>query len=328
MSVLRPELDWQWHLVRQLDELGPTVRPRYLPDPAGLAQVSGSRLLDAEFLRAAIMRARPAEPTTGDGSRDDDPRIGVSRMSRLYCAALNCVALAGLANGVGIDLSPGRYSVTFDNNVPSRVSIGPEYEGREVLRCAERPTSWPVSGPVVATLDELREYVYTNLYAHNLGLLFTAATRMVNVPERLLWTNAAEWVAVLMDAAIEYLDPSSAAPFVADCQALLAADSLPGTAGHNPLRGLVEWLPYDGGEPAHGIQTRHLCCMLYQHSDRHGRLCQNCPLLPLPDRAALVRERRGTGMVGSGGPAEQRCVEVGRDRIARATRKRSRGYTV
>lgn len=324
MAVLRPELDWRWHLARQLDELGPMVRSRYVPEPAGLTQVSGARMLEDEFLRAAIMRARPAEPATGDESRDDDPRIAVSRMSRLYCAALNSVALAGLANGVGIDLSPGRYSVMFTNDAPSLVSIGPEYAGREVLRCAERPTSWPVDGPVVATLDELREYVYTNLYARNLGLLFAAATRIVNVPERLLWTNAAEWVAIPMDAAVEYLDPVGAAPFVADCRALLTEDSVPGLAGPNPLRGRVEWLPYDDGEPRHGIQTRHLCCLVYLHTDRHGRLCQNCPLLPLPDRAALVRERRGVGMATRGGPAEQRCVEVGRNRVALATRKRQR----
>lgn len=322
MAVLRPELDWRWHLARQLDELGPVVRSRYVLEPAGAARVSGARLLEDQFLRAAIMRARPAEPARGDGSRDEDPRICVSRMSRLYCAALTSIALAGLANGVGIDLSPGRYSVIFKDNAPALVSIGPEYDGGKVLRCAERPTSWPVGGPVVGTLNELREYTFTNLYARNLGLLFAAATRMVHVPERLLWTNAAEWVAIPMDAAVEYLDPAGAAPFVADCRVLLTSDALPGLAGPNPLRGRVEWLPYDGGEPRNGIQTRHLCCLVYLHTDRHGRLCQNCPLLPLPDRAALVRERRGVGMSRPGGPAEQRCVEVGRGRVALATRKR------
>lgn len=87
------------------------VRSRYVPEPAGLTQVSGARMLEDEFLHAAIMRA------------------------------LSSVALAGLANGVGIDLSPGRYSVMFNNDAPSLVSIGAEYAGREVLRCAERPTS-------------------------------------------------------------------------------------------------------------------------------------------------------------------------------------------
>jgi hypothetical protein len=318
-------VDWRWHLARQLDELGPMVRPRFVAEADGAEQVSGTRLLDAEFLRAAIARARPAELVPGNEWRDDDPRIGVSRMSRLYCASLSCVAFVGLANGVGIDLSPDRYRVIFRNNAPSLVTIGPEYEGREVLRCAERPTAWPVDGPVVETLDELREYVWNNLYARNLAPMFTTATELVNVPERLLWTNAAEWVATVMDVATIFLDSAGAAPFVADCQTLLATDTLPGLAGPNPLRGRLEWLPYDGAEPRQGIQTRHLCCLVYQHTDRDGRLCQNCPLLPLPDRAALVRERHGAGVNKQGdGPAEQRCVEVGRDRVRLAARRRER----
>jgi ferric iron reductase protein FhuF len=169
----------------------------------------------------------------------------------------------------------------------------------------------------------LREYVWTNLYARNLGSMFAAATEMVNVPERLLWTNAAEWVATMMDLAIEFLDPARAAPFVADCRALLELEALPGLTGPNPLRDRMEWLPYDGGEPRQGIQTRQLCCLVYLHTDRGGRLCQCCPLLPLPDRAALVRERRWAGVTKPGGPAEQRCVEVGRHRVRLATRKSS-----
>jgi ferric iron reductase protein FhuF len=322
MAASRPELDWRWQLVRQLDELGPMVRRRYVPEPGGLEHVTGDRLLEAEFLRASIMRARPAQPAPGEDSRDDDPRVGVSRMTRLYCAALSSVAFAGLANGVGIDLSPGRYTVVFNNNAPSLVTIRPDYEGREVLRCAERPTSWPVSGPVVATVEELREHVFTNLYSRNLAVLFAAATEMVNVPARLLWTNAAEWVATMMDIAIEFLDPDGAAPFVADCRALLEAETLPGRDGPNPLRGRLEWLPHDGGEPRHGIQTRHLCCLVYQHTDRGGRLCFNCPLLPLPDRAALIRARRWAGLGDPDGPAERRCIEVGRSRIELAARRR------
>jgi hypothetical protein len=122
------------------------VRSRYVPDPAGSTQVSGARL---RVPACGDHAGRPAEPATDDESRDDDPRIGVSRMSRLYCAALSSVALAGLANGVGIGLSPGRYSVMFDNDAPSLVSIGPEYTGREVLRCsARRPPAASLPGRV------------------------------------------------------------------------------------------------------------------------------------------------------------------------------------
>jgi hypothetical protein len=260
------------------------------------------------------------DPPGPENPKDRDPRICSSRMSRQYCAALTTVALAGLANGVGIDLSPARCRVVFRDDLPSRLALAPGYGADEVLWWARRPTSWPVSGPEVASIEELREHVWTNLYARNLGPLFAATVGMVRVPERLLWTNAAEWVAIVMDAAVDHLDPAAAAAVVAEGQALLEAESLPGFGGApNPLRGRLEWVPFadDRFGFRQGVQTRHLCCLVYLHTDRYGRLCQNCPLLPLPDRAALVRERQGVGMTHPGGPAEQRSIEVGLRRRAR-----------
>ncbi|TCO46471.1 ferric iron reductase [Actinocrispum wychmicini] len=296
-------MTWRWQLARQLDAMGPMTRGRYLPDPDLAPEpVPGERFLDSGFLCEAIARAQPT-------SQDADPRIGVSRMSRQYCAALTCVALVGLANGVGVDLSPGRVSVVFRDHLPSRIALRRGYRARHVLRCSDRPTRFPVTGPAVATVEQLREHVWTSLYARNLAPMFAAAVSLVNVPDRLLWTNAAEWVGVVMDAAIEYLPPALARPVVTECHALLDARTLPGLAG-NPMRGLVEWFAFDDKEPKQGIQTRHLCCLAYLHSDRAGRLCSNCPLLPLPDRAALVRERRGFGMVHPREPADA-AIETG-----------------
>lgn len=79
-----------------------------------------------------------------------------------------------------------------------------------MLRCSDSPTPWPVGGPAVATVEQLRDHVWSNLYRHNLGPLFATAVGMVNVPERLLWTNAAEWVAIMMDSAIDNLPPAGA----------------------------------------------------------------------------------------------------------------------
>jgi hypothetical protein len=198
------------------------------------------------------------------------------------------------------------------DNVPSRLALAPGYRDDEVLRCTPRPTTWPVSGPAVATVAQLRAHVWTNLYARNLRPLFAAIAEMVNVPERLLWTNAAEWVAIVMEAVVDHLPPAAAAAVIAEGRALLEADSLPGFAGApNPLRGRLHWVPFEDGQIRQEVQTRHLCCLVYLHTDRHGRLCQNCPLLPLPDRAALVRERQGLGMTKPGGPAELRSMEIG-----------------
>jgi hypothetical protein len=315
--------EWRRHLARQVKDLGPMTHGRYLPESdVAQEQISGEWLLDADYLRTAIARARPAvtDPPEPENPKDRDLRICSSRMSRQYCAALTTVALAGLANGVGIDLSPARCTVIFRDNLPSQLALAPAYRADEVLRCARRPTTWPVSGPAVASVEELREHVWTNLYARNLRPLFAAAVGTVKAPERLLWTNAAEWVAIVMDAAVDHLEPAAAAVVVAEGRALLEAESLPGFAGApNPLRGRLEWVPFDddGFGFRQGVQTRHLCCLVYLHTDRHGRLCQNCPFLPLSDRAALVRERRGMDILEHGGPAEQRSIEVGLRRRGR-----------
>src|SRR5439155_26755625 len=95
------------------------------------------------------------------------------------------------------------------------------------LRCRERPTTWSVDGPIVETLDELRAYVWRKLYAENLVPLFELAHEVTKVSPRLPWSNAAEWVTIVSNAADEYLGPQRSAPFVADRVALLDAPELP-----------------------------------------------------------------------------------------------------
>jgi hypothetical protein len=104
-------MNWRWHLARHIEATGALPHGRYVPDPDVTAGwIPAERLLEPEYLRNAIARARPAEP---QNRKDDDPRIGVSRMSRQYCAALTCIAVTGLANGAGIDLSPANCTFVF-----------------------------------------------------------------------------------------------------------------------------------------------------------------------------------------------------------------------
>ena len=148
-------------------------------------------------------------------------------------------------------------------------------------------------------------------------------------------TNAAEWVGMVRDAAIEYLTPEAGAPFVAECDALFDAESLPGVADTpNPLRDKLEWELV--GEPgsAEAVQTRKVCCLSYLLADRFGRLCGNCPYLPLEDRLALIHERHGVPMGNPGaratsGAAEQQAIQRGLERpsarqVLRALRRDGR----
>jgi hypothetical protein len=309
---------WEGSLVGELERLDRWLRGRFVPEPSATDEVvPATAYQDTDFLRAAIARAKfttMSPPLNPDGeSIAVDLRIAVSRFTRQYTASVSAIALTALANGVGIDMSAARCRVIVRSNIPF-LTVLDVSEG-EPLRCAERPTTWPVPGRELATLSELREFVWRKLYAENFAPLFARVLEVTKVAPNLCWTNAAEWVGIVSDAADEYLAPAEARPYYADRLALLAAASLPGVAGSNPLAGLLEWVPV--GDPAfpHGVQTRQICCVTYMLPDRLGRLCQNCGFLPVEDRAAMIRERHGKPMGTPGGPAEKRAVAVGRRKL-------------
>jgi ferric iron reductase protein FhuF len=309
-------------LVEQLAELRRWFEGRLVPEPGPSDEVvPAERYLDLDFLRAAIARAAstqpPAEHYVGElemaeDEADIDLRIAVSRFTRQYASSISAVALVALARGVGLDLSAPRCNMIVRSNIPFLVS--PNIREYEALRCAERPTTMPASGPIVGSVAELRGCVWRKLYAENFAPLFERARKVTKVSPRLMWTNAAEWVGLVSDAADEYLSPRAAAPFVDDRIGILDAPSLPGVAGPNPLKGLLEWSDPTSDLP-HGQHVRDVCCVTFYLPDRLGRLCESCPFLPAEDRLALVRERHGVPMGTPGGPAERRAIAVGLDKL-------------
>ena len=316
--VIQTRPAWHASLEGELERLNRWLRGRFVPEPAPTDEVvPATQYHDLDYLRAAISRGKfttMSPPMNADGeSVDVDLRIAVSRFTRQYSSSVSAVALTALANGVGLDCSAARCRVIIRANIPF-LTVLDVPEG-EPLRCAERRTTWPVEGREVATLRELREFVWQKLYAENLAPLFALTREVTKVATNLAWTNAAEWVANVSDAAQEYLTPVEAEPYYADRLALLDAATLPGIAGANPLRGLIDWLPYDAPDFPHGVQTRGICCVTYMLPDRLGRLCQNCGFLPLQDRVDLIRERHGQPMGTPGGPAEKHSIAVGRRKL-------------
>ncbi|MGH9245881.1 MAG: hypothetical protein ACRD29_16490 [Acidimicrobiales bacterium] len=320
MTQTRPPTAIADMISAQLDALGRWIEGRFVvvPDPSDEV-VPATEYFDSDFLRAAVARAHTT-PLHGDGvaaadDADVNLRIAVSRFTRHYPAAITAIALVGLANGVGIDLSAVRCRLIVRNNIPFLATI--DVDESNVVRCAARPTDWLGEGPTVESLDELRAHVWQKLYGENIAPLYSLVRKVTRISEHVMWTNAAEWAAMVSDAADEYLGVDAAPPYVAERVALLEAESLPGVPGANPLRGLMEWVPVDAPDFPHGVQVRRYCCMTYLLPDRLGRLCQNCGFLPLEDRIALTRERHGVAMTApQDGPAVRRSIELGLQKVA------------
>jgi hypothetical protein len=309
---------WQLSLRQEMAALDRSARFADASAPRS-EFVPVTRLLEPSYLHELILRAGGSGSAADDAAISEiDLTIAVSRFTRQYCGAVSAIALIGLARGVGIDMAPERCSVMLTNiELPvtrRRFVTAVDLTAAEVLRCAERPTSLPVTGPVVPTVDELREYVWSRLFGAHYDELFRRVREVApKVAPALLWTSAAEYVGGLSSAAEEHLTAAVAAPYVTDCRTLLEGVALPGVDGPNPLRDRVTWEPVPS-DPHLRVPTRQLCCLNYLLPERDGMLCQNCPCLPPEDRAALASERRAQPLGSAGGRAARRALEVGRSR--------------
>jgi hypothetical protein len=316
---------WRSGVLQQVEDLGRWFSGRFVIDPDPSDELVPARsMLDRDALTEAITRkTSPTLSTTlpgvpdvlepADNAAELDLRVAVSRFIRHYTASLTAVALVGLSRGIGLDLSPDRCTMVVRHGLLWSLVL--DVPDGEVLRCHERPAPWPVSGPSVGTLTELREHVWRKLYAEHLWPVLGLAIEVGKISPGVVWSNAAEWPGLVRESAEEYLGPDEAAPFVGEAVALLEAPVLPDVpAETNPLADRFDWLDGDGEGFPEVVQTRKLCCLTYLLADRFGRLCQTCPYLPLPERIALVRERHGVPMGTPGGAAEQRAIERGLDR--------------
>lgn len=320
---------WQVQLLGEMASLGPAGERRFVDVATpGTGFVPVTRLLEPPHLSELIRRAGGLDRDNADGAAipDMDATIAVSRFARQYCGAVSAAASVGLAHGIGIDMSPERCRVALTNiELPvtrRRFVATVDLTGAEVLRCAQRPTSLPVTGPVVPTIDELREYVWSRLFGAHYAELFRRVREVApTVSPALLWTSAAEYVGAISDAAQEHLSAIAAAPYVADRRALLDGETLPGVGGPNPLRGRLVW-DSAGPEWPRAVQTRQLCCLNYLLAERDGMLCQNCPHLPPADRAALAKERRDMPIGSAEGSAHRRAREMGQRRPSYQRRQR------
>jgi len=309
---------WQAALIARLQTLGPGVGSRLLARPPADAHlVSAERFGEPDYLRRSIVDCGESLTGSMDGTVVDDApemklAVAASRFTRHYVSSLTSAALVGLASGLGLDLSPQRCVMVVRGSLPRQSMVADSDDG--LVTCAGLPPMWRAEGGTVSTVDDLRQYVWSRLYAAHLAPLFAATTALTGATPQLLWSNAAEWVAYVADTAVERLSPIDAGPIVEESEALLHANTLPGIDGPNPLAGLIEWIPAKASDFPRGVPTRRHCCITYLLPARLGRLCENCPFLPLDDRIALGREtRQAPG--ARGGPAELRSIAIGLKKV-------------
>lgn len=330
----KPGGDRRAWLASRFELLGRWFVGRYVLDlGADETTVAGGQLLDGEFLSDLLLRIAGGEiaAEVGDRSHSSEPlgsdanralTIGASLLTRHYSAPLTTVALTGLTAGIAFDLSPSQCRMVFHNGIPFRLLLGDPPQQPVVLAALDVADA-PSDVPRVGTIAELRAIAWRSLYAGNLALVFRALGTITKTAPALMWTNAAEWVAIMRDSAAEYVEPALAAPIVAECEAVLAVDRLPGIDA-NPISGRIEWptVTVDGQQCS--AQTRKLCCLSYLHGSRFGRLCQNCPYLPPEERVQLTRERHGKPMGSPAGPREKNAIAHGLKRPGLGVVRRSR----
>jgi Ferric iron reductase FhuF-like transporter len=309
---------WQAALIARLQTLGPSVGDRLVArPPTGSDLVPAERFGEVDFLRRSIVDCGESLAGSMDGTVVDDVpemrlAVAASRFTRHYVSSLTSAALVGLASGLGLDLSPRRCVMVVRGSLPRQSLVADSDDG--LVTCDRRPSTWRTEGGSVSTVDDLRRYVWSRLYAEHLAPLFAATTVLTGAAPQLLWSNAAEWVAYVADSAVERLGQTGAVPIVEESEALLHADAIPGIDGPNPLAGLMAWIPVEASDFPRGVPTRRHCCITYLLPARLGRLCENCPFLPLGERIALGREtRQAPG--ARGGPAEMRSIAIGLKKV-------------
>jgi len=270
--------------------------------PAGQVVTPATRFMDADRLRASIVRAVSGASVDGG---EQDLRPAASRWTRQYAAAVLPGILVGLAAGIGVDASIDRCAIVERNHLPAGLLLDSDAPG--TLVWPWRPgTTW-VNARLAQSRAELRERVLNSLFAHHLLPLFERVLDVAKLSPDVLWSNVAEHADLVYEAARLRLDSLELQPFEEDAASLLDGPDLPGVAGPNPLRGWIERDPVDEPDFPRPMQLRRICCLHYLIPDRIGRLCSNCPLATREQRVSTARSARGghsiaTVAVQAGGP--------------------------
>jgi hypothetical protein len=216
--------------------------------------------------------------------KEEDIRAAASRFMRRYLHSIQAPTIVALASGVGWDLTLDRISIVWRAELPLGAVI--DIRGLETFVTRERPTAWPVDRTAETTLEDLRDRALGTLFGDVHRRSFEYVLASVRVSPRLLWSQAAECVDYYYDYALELLKGDELAPFAADRERILFAESLPGVEGPNPLKELLAWDDFrdDPRMPQRLLQVRTVCCFNYVIPGRPEKYCRSCGLISQEER--------------------------------------------
>jgi ferric iron reductase protein FhuF len=254
--------------------------PIHFEIPEGMEAIPALELFQPENLRRYSISSVVHWTPSG---AEKDPRAQVSQLWREYSYCLIGPLIAPLAHGISLDFSLPNVSVVMKSGTPFGLYV--DLDRRTIRTCAERPTTWPVTGPAAATLTELRAAAFANIFVDNVGPAIEQVLRYVKLSRKLLWCQIAEAVDGGYDDAVDYNGAEEYQPLAADREVLMFSKELPGVPGPNPLFGHLSWEPIPGFKRPQ--QVRKLCCFAYMLEGPEERYCRTCGTIPRDERLMI-----------------------------------------
>ena len=275
-----------WGTFRNFGRIGASY-PVHFRRPTCWEVVAAEDLLRLENLRGYFTRAISE---WSDHPSEEDQRAAASRFLRRYVGSVAAAALIPLSGGVVLDVAIPRVQLVIRSDLTLGTVV--DLAGATAYVSPVRPTTWPIEAVSLPSVEELRQRAYERLFRDHLVPALERIYSVIGVSWKLMWTTVAESIEYLYEHAPPYFDDAGWAA-VAEDRDVIRADTVPGIAGANPMKGLLEWEDFGDPEIPGPQQVRRVCCVNYvvpgRNTGQTGGYCRGCGLLPAEERHRLWR---------------------------------------
>jgi len=216
----------------------------------------------------------------------DDLRVAAAVSNKIYhwIVLPGVLALMTLA-GIGLDASIENASLVFEDGELQSLWL------HSLDNTAIYPPRFPVlipsnySGKIISSVDELHQFVFTNLFQQHLSILIDRVHTLTKVSKKTLWGNAANTCNGTYEDLSECTINNEA---VLDYQTLLEKPFIPVTHKRNPLYKLMKTETLNEPVPSE-IRVRATCCLFFKIPPGDTK-CGNCPLMTPEERVRELKQ--------------------------------------